>query len=311
MTNYKVLQIMRTFSTEQMKEFEKFLQSPFHSTGRDLLQLFGYLKKYHPAYDNDKALKLEHIHSILSGKKQGKAVKADLTRKLLSDLFKQAEKFITIKQFLSHEQNYGLFKLRALNKLDTQGLFEKATGDYQSKNKEGENFAPSELYTNSELANILQDNYLKNENLRDKYFSSFIKSADYNLMGALSILYRTSAALDTFKRNFSYDPAGTLADILPEIINHEKLLEAINRSYPQYFPFIETYYYLYMANYYPGNISYYFLLKEKFYSGIKKYSHYEAYILFKYIEGYMILNRDTFRDFKGRKSSLLQRDAEV
>ena len=123
MANYKALQVIRTFTKEEMKEFEKFIASPYFSTGRDLMPLFTYMKKYHPEYKNEKALELDAVHTAISIK--GKKTGVDTTRKLLSDLYKQAEEFIMIRSLKKNKKYEFLLKLKGFEEKHLYTLFDK------------------------------------------------------------------------------------------------------------------------------------------------------------------------------------------
>ncbi len=286
MTNYKALQVMRTFSPEQLREFEKFLQSPFHSTGRDLLPLLNYLKKYHPAYDNDKELELEHVHIALSGKKQGKAVKTDLTRKLLSDLYKQAEKFVTINQFLSDEETYTLSKIRALNSPATNGLLVKTIEEHKRHAKERK-FSISNFSVDADVYLEEYSAMLDNSDF-EGHFPVAVKSFDYKLLGALASFYLQHAAFFTFRKNYKYDPTDSVTDKLAGLIDHSSLQDYIKKYYPLDYPFIEICYLVYLMFQNPSEPKYYLLLKDALYKNIDGISHAYKFNFFKYLESYLI-----------------------
>ena len=61
MKNSKLINILKTFSPEEIKLFEKFLASPFHSSGKNCIPLFRSMKKYYPEFDTDK-ISYENLH---------------------------------------------------------------------------------------------------------------------------------------------------------------------------------------------------------------------------------------------------------
>jgi len=46
----KLIKLLKNFNSEEFKEFEKFVASPFFSRGRDLLPLFKALKPFYPGF---------------------------------------------------------------------------------------------------------------------------------------------------------------------------------------------------------------------------------------------------------------------
>ncbi|MCC7158160.1 MAG: hypothetical protein IT281_01315 [Ignavibacteria bacterium] len=123
MLKYKALRVIKSFSKEEIKEFGKFIASPYFSTGRDLVPVFTYLKKYHPGYENEKALEIEAIHKAVSGK-AGKT-NIDITRKLLSDLYKQAEDFVMIKELRINKYYEHVLKLKGFERKQLYTMFDK------------------------------------------------------------------------------------------------------------------------------------------------------------------------------------------
>lgn len=90
MINSKLADILRTFSKNELNEFEKFISSPFFSKGRNYVPFISYIKKYHPKFDNEELLP-ENIYSKLyPGRKYNKQVIWNIT----SSLQKMAEEFL-------------------------------------------------------------------------------------------------------------------------------------------------------------------------------------------------------------------------
>ena len=52
MNDSKLIQILKTFSVNEIKDFEKFIASPYFSTGRNVEGLYSILKPYHPEFDS-------------------------------------------------------------------------------------------------------------------------------------------------------------------------------------------------------------------------------------------------------------------
>lgn len=84
MNNSKLINVLRTFSKNEMKEFEKLVASPFFNRGRNYTPFLIELKKFYPKFDNN-MLTPEYIHSKLyPGKKFNKQVIWNMTSGLLN-----------------------------------------------------------------------------------------------------------------------------------------------------------------------------------------------------------------------------------
>ncbi|MEO8666607.1 MAG: hypothetical protein ABI462_14030, partial [Ignavibacteria bacterium] len=82
--------ILKTFSGEEVKLFEDFLNSPFHNKNTKVIQLFNLLKKFHPGY-NDGKLSKENLFRELFGNVR---FRGSYIGNLFSDLNILAEKFL-------------------------------------------------------------------------------------------------------------------------------------------------------------------------------------------------------------------------
>ena len=66
MIKSSVISILNTFSQEEIKQFEDFLNSPFHNKNAKVIQFFNVLKEYHPGFDDEKLTK-ENLFKELFG----------------------------------------------------------------------------------------------------------------------------------------------------------------------------------------------------------------------------------------------------
>ncbi len=104
MINYSAISKLKTFSVEEVRLFEDFLNSPFHNKNEKVIRLFGILKRYHPSYD-DKNLSRESLFREMLGNKKFREFHI---RNLFSDLNILTEKFL---QQIYMKRNYVQEKL--------------------------------------------------------------------------------------------------------------------------------------------------------------------------------------------------------
>jgi hypothetical protein len=78
----QAIDILKTFSNGEIKEFEVFINSPFHNKNSKVISFFKLLKPYHPTYDSKK-LNKEDLFKKLSGET---GFKESYIRNLFSDL---------------------------------------------------------------------------------------------------------------------------------------------------------------------------------------------------------------------------------
>lgn len=90
MLDYSFIEILETFSREELKKFKKFILSPYFNTSPKVVKLFEALTKHHPNYGHSSLTK-EKFHKKISPELEYN----DITmRRLLFDLQNLTEKFI-------------------------------------------------------------------------------------------------------------------------------------------------------------------------------------------------------------------------
>ncbi|MBN8584396.1 MAG: hypothetical protein J0M37_04815 [Ignavibacteria bacterium] len=116
----KLLTILKTFSKEELKEFEKFIISPFHNKGRNFKPLLGLLKKLYPDFPADKLTSEKIYKKLYPGKIYDRSRSSLTIRVLFSQLTQLAEDFMLIKELYNDEntlvRNNLKFKVNFTNK---------------------------------------------------------------------------------------------------------------------------------------------------------------------------------------------------
>jgi len=102
MENSKISRILRSFTKDEIKTFEKFITSSYFNGGRNFLPLFKIIKKYYPAF-NSPHFNMQNIYSELYGREYNPAV----IKTMISGLIDLAEKFLVHNSIKNNEQeNY-------------------------------------------------------------------------------------------------------------------------------------------------------------------------------------------------------------
>ncbi|MCI0448652.1 MAG: hypothetical protein L0Y79_02560 [Chlorobi bacterium] len=90
MKHSKLINILKTFSKEEMKHFEKFVSSPFHNSIKNNVQLLTELKRFYPGFNNEKLSYESLFEKIYPRKKYNRQMMWNLT----SGFEKLAEEFL-------------------------------------------------------------------------------------------------------------------------------------------------------------------------------------------------------------------------
>ena len=121
MKDLKLTSLLKTFSKQEIKDFEKYLQSPFLNTsGEYILKFFETVKKYYPGFDSDNFTKQNIFKEIYPKEKYNDA----RMRKLTSETMKLIQDYLGVKAFLNDEQAKGNYILTELKERNSDTLFE-------------------------------------------------------------------------------------------------------------------------------------------------------------------------------------------
>lgn len=64
-----VIEILRTFTQDELKEFEDFVSSPYFNKNKSINKLYDVVRKYHPDFKSDDIKKENLWKRIYPGKK--------------------------------------------------------------------------------------------------------------------------------------------------------------------------------------------------------------------------------------------------
>lgn len=120
MNNSKLIRLLKTFTKLEFREFQKFVESPYFSPGRDLSGLLKVLKKYYPGFAG-RNFTAEKI-SVQLGK-NGKPAGKSLLKMQMSELYKMAEQFISLEGWKTQP---GLNTYFFANLCKKKGLYDMA-----------------------------------------------------------------------------------------------------------------------------------------------------------------------------------------
>ncbi|MBK8983676.1 MAG: hypothetical protein IPM38_15505 [Ignavibacteria bacterium] len=124
------IEILRTFSKEELVLFEEFISTSFHNKNVIAVRLFSEIKKFHPSY-NDSLLTKEYLFRKISGRTK---YKDTYIRNLFSDLYNLAEIFIQYRM-ISKSNEYKKLLIEELKDRDLYELAEKKIKSFENEMK--------------------------------------------------------------------------------------------------------------------------------------------------------------------------------
>jgi hypothetical protein len=242
----KPVMILKAFTSQDMKEFDKFVASPFYNKNDILVKLFGILKKEHPDYEGT-GVDREKIYYKLFNSKEFDESKL---RYAFSDLSKLLEKYIIVKELEKNRVKENLLLLDFYKANDIEKYFNQ-TFDETRKSLESST-KDSDYYFNKYLAEEILFNYSSVK--RDKSLDDVLQQVADNLDS-----YYLSKKLKFYcemytRQNFLNSNYQT--KFLKEILDH------IEATGYEDFPAIIVYYYVLKTLIDESNESNYYKLLE-------------------------------------------------
>lgn len=136
----KLITVLKSFSKDEIKEFDKFLDSPFFGCKKFVLNFYRVLVSYYPGF-NEKKIDKKKIFRILYDDKE---YNDGLVRRIISDLLTYSEKYLIQKNFqeniifknkcflneLRNRNLESLFKIKSENLLVKLNSYESVNTDY-------------------------------------------------------------------------------------------------------------------------------------------------------------------------------------
>jgi len=97
MLKSSAIEIMHTFTKEDLAKFEDFVKSPFHNKKSNVVKLFLEVKKFHPKFDDKKLLKEDLWKKVFPKKDYNYGI----MKNLIHDLTKLGESYLSHSHFIS------------------------------------------------------------------------------------------------------------------------------------------------------------------------------------------------------------------
>lgn len=124
------IDILRALDKAELKRFEAFLTSPYFNTGKNVIEMFGIIKKYAPAFDNKNLNKEEVWRKMFPGKDYNYG----FFKNIIHDITKLSERFLEVEYLNSDESQRNHNLLYKLYEKQLENIFINKYSGYE-KNK--------------------------------------------------------------------------------------------------------------------------------------------------------------------------------
>lgn len=174
----KLIIFLKTFTKEEINDFERFLSSPYFRKGRDPLPLLKALKKFHPDFTEDKFSEEAVFNEIYPGQSLKEKNSKNTLRSLSSYLLKFVEEFIYISRL---RDNKVLKNRILLNDILDRNLLK----NYEPYMKQ----AYEDLESEEDVLGIDELEKHQLEKLNSRYFYTKVELENYFAHSSDSITY--------------------------------------------------------------------------------------------------------------------------
>lgn len=226
MKDSKLIRLLKTFSKDEWKEFEKFAASPYFNKGRN----YSHLVKHFKTIGTNVGFINPEPEKIYSKLYPGKPFNKNVINTILSGFTKLAEAFMIQSDYESSPQAKKIGWLRQLEKRNCDDVLLKevasAFKEYDSK--------PFDLFKLDFLKSI-QDYLVRSvykSNYDKKIESPVIKRADYTFFIFYLNMLNEERDLRVMKNMFNKSNPGRLSALTVKNIDSEYVLSYIDENYP-------------------------------------------------------------------------------
>src|SRR5258706_741481 len=235
-----LIELVRTFSKQEMKDFGEYVHSPFFNKNKSVSKLYTYLKKYHPEIPPEK-IKKEFVFSrVFNSNKYNDA----LMRSAMFRLSKLAEDFTAYNYFKNNDVDEKKAVLKELRNRNVDRLFLKKYKEANIEVEKSGGISSDYFWNKLELNSV----YYEYHSARAKSGSTLAEIVYYSSEILLCYFLNESKPLISIVQNNRFNNnadslPSTLADFFKNL-NLEEFLDKINKN-NTYFPdVIKLNYYL-------------------------------------------------------------------
>ena len=275
MQDSKLIEILKVFSPKEWKDFEKFINSPYFSTGRDLSGLYTILKKQYPEFSSAQ-LDKEKVFAALFPSEQFNEKKL---KNITSDLTGMAEQFLvnealSLNEELSEETLARVYKDKKNDK-----LFLKTLNSLEKK-LSGNRFQSDKCFNEEERLERLFEGYYIGLHKFEKSVPIRVKYTEYVILTFFVTFFRKQRDKIIIQNYYNLEFTSPLIESVYESLDFEKLLKLLKEKKSEWLWLIEIYYYAFKTLQNVEDEAMFNKFQKLFYENIEKFSRKEQYFIF-------------------------------
>lgn len=204
MLKSKAIDIIKTFSPEELKRFVSFVSSPYFNNVKSLIRLSEELRNYYPDFSSEDLTEVSLYEKVYGKGKFSYSV----MKNLMSDLIPLCEKFLVhdrLRKAVSEKDGNSIELMQELRERNLNNHFNSRSKKF-SELLRGHKYDNIEHFIKSNQHEILKYQYhLQKHKHSNLIWKGFLKRSDFDMCSIFHTLYLTSAVLihsaDHFKGN--------------------------------------------------------------------------------------------------------------
>ncbi|MEO8514153.1 MAG: hypothetical protein ABI543_11365 [Ignavibacteria bacterium] len=276
MTKNKAYLVLASLNPAEMKAFELFISSPYYNSNKAVIKLFELIRK-HVQKEPGNPLKEEDLFLKLY---PGKKYNYGIMKNLVSELFRQSEKFLAVhpqEGDTGHDFEEGLKRLRNYNTRSLDKLFH---AEYKQLERSLEYSVLSpDIYKNKfRLVEAMYKYYTR----RSKYTGAadtLYPMSIYNTCSIISTIKQDVAGMEYLESQLNSIPPVNVTDALYRNFDFETFLKEIKGLDAEHFDYINLQVKLMKLYNERDNLENYNELRELILRNIEKFSNAEKWFL--------------------------------
>ena len=191
MLKSSLLEIIRTFSKQELAKFEDFVRSPYFNKKEYVTNLFLEIKKYAPDFKDENLGKEKVWNKLFPGIEYNYGI----MKNLIHELTKLSESFITIEDLNSDKLQYNYTLLATLRKRKITKVLsskiEMIENIYNDPDFKNENYDIEEYYDFLNKLYFFKSVYYRDHNIKNtSEYESTCRSIDYLIYSAIIFFYK-------------------------------------------------------------------------------------------------------------------------
>lgn len=234
----KAIQILKSLSPEEFKRFRKFVESPYFNTSKGAIQLFKYIQKYYPDFE-DKAIEISVAAKKIN---KGSGTTEGAIRNSLTELNSLLRNFISTEYYNTNDYMMKHAEVASLYFRKLLPMYEKESAVYFEKYGEINNFNEPYQHETLLLCNARIAYALGTANVKGD-IEAFVKQSEIAALTALDYIFHTRLLKEDNKLSHNVEYPDMCSAIF-DALDVEKFLKYAKQNSPKFYNIVAMEYYV-------------------------------------------------------------------